>query len=136
MLRAQIEHSLASLRTDLIDLHYLHRVDPKTTLEQSLGVIAEFQEAGKIKEIGISAVGIEQIEAARSAVPIAAVQNHYNVTDRDSDDVVDYCEENGIVFVPYYPVKRGDPPGLAEIAERHGASPARSSSPGCFAARR
>ena len=87
-------------------------------------MIAEFQESGKIKEIGISAVGVEQIEAARSAVPIAAVQNHYNVTDRDSDDVVDYCEENGIVFVPYYPVKRGDPPGLAEIAERHDASPA------------
>lgn len=124
VLRAQIEQSLASLRTEVIDLYYLHRVDPKTPLEQSLGVIAEFQEAGKIKEIGISAVGVEQIEAARSAAPIAAVQNHYNVTDRDSDDVVDYCEENGIVFVPYYPLKRGDPPGLAEIAQRHDASPA------------
>ena len=124
VLRAQIEQSLASLRTEAIDLYYLHRVDPKTTLDESLSVIAEFQEAGKIKEIGISAVGVEQIEAARSAVPIAAVQNHYNVTERDSDDVVDYCEENGIVFVPYYPVKRGDPPGLAEIAERHDASPA------------
>ena len=124
VLRAQIEQSLASLRTDAIDLYYLHRVDPKATLEESLGVIAEFQEAGKIKEIGISAVGVEQIEAARSAAPIAAVQNHYNVTDRDSDDVVDYCEENAVVFVPYYPVKRGDPPGLAEIAERHDASPA------------
>jgi pyridoxine 4-dehydrogenase len=123
-LRAQIEQSLAGLRTDVIDLYYLHRVDPKTTLEESLGVIAEFQEAGKIREIGISAVAVEQIEAARSAVPVAAVQNHYNVTDRDSDDVVDYCEENGIVFVPYYPVKRGDPPGLAEIAERHHGSPA------------
>ena len=124
VLRAQIEQSLASLRTEVIDLYYLHRVDPKTTLEQSLSVIAEFQEAGKIKEIGISAVGVEQIEVARSAAPIAAVQNHYNVTDRDSDDVVDYCEENGIVFVPYYPLKRGDPPGLAEIAQRHDASPA------------
>ena len=123
-LRAQIGQSLASLRTDVIDLYYLHRVDPKVPLEESLGVIAEFQEAGRIKEIGISAVGVEQVEAARSAVPIAAVQNHYNVTDRDSDDVVDYCEENGIVFVPYYPVKRGNPPGLAEIAERHDASPA------------
>jgi pyridoxine 4-dehydrogenase len=124
VLRAQIEQSLASLRTDAIDLYYLHRVDPKATLEESLSVIAEFQEAGRIKEIGISAVGVEQIEAARSAAPIAAVQNHYNVTDRDSDDVVDYCEENGIVFVPYYPVKHGDPPGLAEIAERHDASSA------------
>src|SRR3954468_7219082 len=104
-LRAQIEQSLESLRTDEIALYYLHRVDPETPLEESLGAIAEYHEAGKIKEIGISAVDVEQIEAARKVVPIAAVQNHYNVADRDSDDVVDHCEENGIVFVPYYPLK-------------------------------
>lgn len=122
-LRAQIEQSLESLRTDTIDLYYLHRVDPETPLEKSLGAIAEYREAGKIKDVGISAVDVEQIEAARKVVPIAAVQNHYNDAERSSDNVVDYCEENGIVFVPYYPLKGDGPPTLGEIAESHGASP-------------
>jgi aryl-alcohol dehydrogenase-like predicted oxidoreductase len=121
-LREQIEQSLASLRADTIDLYYLHRVDPETPLEQSLGAIAEYREAGKIKEVGVSAVDVGQIEAARKVVPIAAVQNHYNLTERSSDDVVDYCEENDIVFVPYYPLKGEEPPALAEIADRRGAS--------------
>jgi aryl-alcohol dehydrogenase-like predicted oxidoreductase len=122
-LRAQIEQSLESLRTDTIDLYYLHRVDPETPLEKSLGAIAEYREVGKIKEIGVSAVDVEQIEAARKLVPIAAVQNHYNVAERTSEDVVDYCEENGIVFVPYYPLGGDVPPTLGEIAARHEASP-------------
>ena len=121
-LRAQIEQSLESLRTETIDLYYLHRVDPETPLPVSLGTIAEYRDAGKIKEIGISAVSVEQVEAAREVVPIAAVQNHYNVGERGHDDVVDYCEENGIIFVPYYPVKGDAPPVIAEIAESHGAS--------------
>jgi pyridoxine 4-dehydrogenase len=121
-LRAQIEQSLESLRNDAIDLYYLHRVDPETPLEESLGAIAEYREAGKIKEVGVSAVDVEQIEAAREIVPIAAVQNHYNLAERSSDDVVDYCEENEIVFVPYFPLKGDEPPALAEIADRHGAS--------------
>jgi pyridoxine 4-dehydrogenase len=122
-LRAQIEQSLESLRTDTIDLYYLHRVDPEAPLEKSLGAIAEYREEGKIKAIGVSAVDVEQIEAARKFVPIAAVQNHYNVAERTSEDVVDYCEENGIVFVPYYPLKGDVPPTLGEIAESHDASP-------------
>ena len=122
-LRAQIEQSLESLRTDVIDLFYLHRVDPETPLEESLGAIAEYREAGKIREVGMSAVSVEQVEAARKVVPVAAVQNHYNVADRDSDDVVDHCEENDIVFVPYYPLKGGGPPALAEVAAAHNASP-------------
>jgi pyridoxine 4-dehydrogenase len=121
-LREQIEQSLESLGTETIDLYYLHRVDPETALEESLGAIAEHCEAGRIREVGVSAVDVEQIEAARRIVPIAAVQNHYNVTDRDSDGVVDYCEQNGIVFVPYYPVKRDDPPALGEVAAAHDAS--------------
>jgi pyridoxine 4-dehydrogenase len=123
-LRAQIEQSLASLRTEAIDLYYLHRVDPETPLERSLGAIAEFREAGKIREVGISAVDVDQLEAARRVVPIAAVQNHYNVMERTSDAVVDFCEENGIVFVPYYPLKGDEPAALSEIAERHDATPA------------
>jgi pyridoxine 4-dehydrogenase len=121
-LRRQIAQSLVSLKTGAIDLYYLHRVDPETPLEESLAVIAEFRDAGKIKDVGISAVGVDQIEAAREILPIAAVQNHYNLSERGDDDVVDFCEENGIVFVPYYPLKGDEPPALAEIAERRGAT--------------
>jgi pyridoxine 4-dehydrogenase len=85
--------------------------------------IAEYRETGKVKAIGVSAVDVEQIETARKFVSIAAVQNHYNVAERTSEDVVDYCEENGIVFVPYYPLKGDVPPTLGEIAESHDASP-------------
>jgi aryl-alcohol dehydrogenase-like predicted oxidoreductase len=122
-LRAQIEQSLESLQTDVIDLYYLHRVHPETPLEESLGVIAEYRDAGKINEVGISAVNVDQIEAARRIVPIATVQNAYNVADRTYDDVVDHCEENGIVFVPYYPLKFDGPPALEEVARRRGATP-------------
>jgi pyridoxine 4-dehydrogenase len=121
-LRAQLEQSFESLRTDVIDLYYLHRVDPETPLEDSLGVIAEYHEQGKIKEVGISAVDIAQIEAAGKVVPIAAVQNHFNLSERGSDDVLDYCEENDIVFFPYYPLKGDEPEALGEIAESRGAT--------------
>ncbi len=121
-LRAQIEQSLESLQAEAIDLYYLHRVDPETELEVSLGTIAEYRDAGKIREVGISAVDVEQIEAALQVVPIAAVQNHYNVEERSSEEVIDYCEENGIAFVPYYPLKGDEPPALAVIAESRGAS--------------
>jgi pyridoxine 4-dehydrogenase len=122
-LRAQIEQSFESLGTDAIDLYYLHRVHSQTPLSESLGAIAEFSDAGKIREIGISAVTVEQIEAARELVSVSAVQNHYNLSERSQDEVVDYCEENGIVFVPYFPLKGDAPPALAEIARRHDASP-------------
>jgi pyridoxine 4-dehydrogenase len=121
-LRAQIEQSLESLRTEVIDLYYLHRVDPDTPLETSLATIAEYRDAGKITDVGISAVTVEQVEAARAVVPIAAVQNHYNIADREFDDVVDHCEENGIVFVPYYPLKGSGPRALAEVARAHDAT--------------
>jgi pyridoxine 4-dehydrogenase len=123
-LRAQIEQSLESLRTDAIDLYYLHRVHSETPLEESVGTIAEYRESGRIKEVGISAVSVEQVEAARKVVPIAAVQNHYNLTERSSDEVVDYCEENGIAFVPYYPLKFDGSPALAEVARSRGATAA------------
>jgi len=123
-LREQIEQSLESLRTETIGLFYLHRIDPETPLEKSLGAIAEYRDAGKIREVGISAVDVEQLEAARAVLPIAAVQNHYNVSERDSDEVVDHCEENGIVFVPYYPLKGELPAAAPEIAQRHGATTA------------
>ena len=121
-LRAQIDQSLESLRADAIDLYYLHRIHAETPLEESLGAIAEYRAQGKIREIGISAVDVEQVVAAGRIVPIAAVQNAYNLADRTYDEVVDYCEENGIVFVPYYPLKFDAPPALEQVARSHQAT--------------
>jgi aryl-alcohol dehydrogenase-like predicted oxidoreductase len=124
VLRAQIEESLRRLRTDSIALYYLHRVDPETPLEESLGAIEEYRDSGKIRYVGLSQVGIDQIERGRRVVPIAAVQNQYNLSERRSDDVIDYCAGEGIVFVPFSPLRGGGGPALAAIAERHGATPA------------
>jgi aryl-alcohol dehydrogenase-like predicted oxidoreductase len=122
VLSAQIEESLRRLRTDRIDLYYLHRVDPQTPLETSLTVISEYRDQGRIQYVGISEVGIEEIERARQVVPIAAVQNRYNLSDRRHDEVVDYCAEQDIVFVPYFPLRGDGGPVLDEIAESHGAT--------------
>jgi pyridoxine 4-dehydrogenase len=123
-LRAEFEQSLARLRTDRVDLYYLHRVDAEVELEQSLEAIKEYRDAGQIGEVGISEVSVEQVERARQVLPVGAVQNLYNPSERASDAVVDYCAEHGILFVPYYPL-RGEAAGaLAEIAGRHGATPA------------
>jgi pyridoxine 4-dehydrogenase len=123
VLGAQIEESLRRLRTDTIGLYYLHKPDPQTPLEESLGAIAEYRGRGMIRDVGVSNVSVEQIERARRVVPIAAVQNHYNLAERSHDDVIDYCAGNGIVFVPYFPLRAGVD-STAEITERHGASPA------------
>jgi pyridoxine 4-dehydrogenase len=117
-LRAQIEQSLRALRTDTIDLYYLHRVDPETPLEESLGVLKDAVDRGEIRAVGISDVTVAQIEQARAVVPIAAVQNHYNIAERGYDEVVDFCASEGIVFVPYYPLE-GD---VSEIATRLGVT--------------
>ena len=122
VLRAEIEESLRRLRTARIALYYLHRVDPQTHLEESLAAIKEYRDSGKIRHVGLSEVGIEQIERAREIVPIAAVQNHYNLSERRWEDVVDYCAAEGIVFVPFFPLRGEGGRPLVEIAERHGAT--------------
>ena len=122
LLRAEIDESLRRLRADSIELHYLHRVDPETPLEESVAVLAEYRAAGKIRHLGLSEVAIEEIERARRVVPISAVQNQYNLSERRYDDVVDYCEREGIVFVPFFPLRALGSRTLAEIAERRGAS--------------
>jgi pyridoxine 4-dehydrogenase len=95
VLRTQIDESLRRLRTEVIDLYYLHRVHPDTPLEESVGTIAEYRDAGKIRHVGLSQVGIDQIDAARAIVPIAAVQNEFNLIERGWDDVVDHCAREG-----------------------------------------
>ena len=122
VLRAQIEQSLRALRTDAIGLYYLHRVDPETPLEESLGEIKAHVDRGAIRHVGISDVRVEQIEAARAVVPIAAVQNEYNLGNRGYDEVVDFCEREGIAFVPYYPLRDDSGPAVRALAERLGAT--------------
>lgn len=124
VLSGEIEESLRRLRTDRIDLYYLHRPDPETPLADSLGVIAEYRERGAIANIGVSNVSVDEVARAREVAPIAAVQNHYNLSERRHDDVVDYCADNDIVFVPYFPLRADGGSAVAEIAERHNSTPA------------
>jgi len=103
-LRAELEESFERLREETIPLVYLHRVDPDVPIEESLAVLREYRDAGRIEHVGVSDVGVDQIERARSVVPIAVVQNKYSLAERKYDDVVDHCEREGILFVPYYPL--------------------------------
>jgi aryl-alcohol dehydrogenase-like predicted oxidoreductase len=106
-LKAELEQSLRSLRREVIDLYYLHRVDPETPMEESLGTLQELVERGVIRRVGVSAVSVEQVERARRVVDVAAVQNRYSAGEREHDDVIDYCEREGIAFVPYFPLRGG-----------------------------
>jgi len=124
VLRAEIDESLGRLRTDSIELYYLHKPDPETPLEDGLEVIRDYRDRGAIQHVGVSNLSLEQIERAREVVSIAAVQNRYNLAERTHDDVVDYCADNGIVFVPYFPLRAEGGPAVAEIAKRHAATPA------------
>jgi pyridoxine 4-dehydrogenase len=122
-LRAELDESFERLRTDAIALYYLHRVHPETPLEESLGALKEYRDNGRIRHVGLSLVDVEQIVRAQAVVPIAAVQNPYNLSERKYDDVVDFCEREEILFVPYYPLRGEAPSALDEIAERYDATP-------------
>lgn len=102
-----VEMSLRRLKLERIDLYQLHRIDPKTPLEESLGKLGELQQAGKIRHIGLSEVTVEEIEHARRIVPIVSVQNKYNLTERKYEEVLKYCEKNDIAFIPWYPMNAG-----------------------------
>jgi pyridoxine 4-dehydrogenase len=126
-LRQACEGSLRRLKVDRIDLYQLHRLDSRVPAEESLGALAELREEGKVRYVGLSEVGVEEIQRAQEIVPIVSVQNRYNLTDRGSEDVLDFCEREGIGFIPWFPLATGDlarPGGpLDEIAARHDASP-------------
>ena len=130
-LAQQVEMSLRFLKTTVIDLWQLHRIDPKVPVEESLGPIAKLQQQGKIRHIGLSEVKPAEIDRARQVVDIVSVQNRYNVGDREHEDVLEYCEEHGLAFIPWYPVAAGklaQPGGkLDTIAKRHGATVAQLS---------
>jgi pyridoxine 4-dehydrogenase len=124
---------LQRLRLDLIDLYQLHRPDPKVPWEESIGMLATLQQDGKIRHIGLSNVSIAQIEAAQKIAAIASVQNRYSLVDRSGEDILDYCTQHNIAFIPWgllgaNPLKQGTPlaqaeGALADIAARHGVNP-------------
>jgi len=125
-LTQQVEMSLRWLKRDTMDLWQLHRIDPQVPVEDSLGAIKKLQAQGKIRFIGLSEVTVEQIKQARKVVDVVSVQNEYNVGNRKSEAVLEYCEREGIAFIPWFPVAAGklaQPGGkLDQAAKKHGAT--------------
>jgi pyridoxine 4-dehydrogenase len=107
-LKQQVEMSLRHLKVDTIDLIQLHRIDPEVPLADQLGAFKELQDEGKVRHIGVSEVSVEELEAARGIVDVVSVQNLYNLTNRQSQDVLDYATEHGIAFIPWFPIATGD----------------------------
>jgi aryl-alcohol dehydrogenase-like predicted oxidoreductase len=126
-LRQQVHLSLWRLKVERIDLYQLHRFDPNVPVEESLGALKELQEQGKIRHIGISEVTVPEIERARAVVDVVSVQNRYNLTDREWEPVLDYCEREGIAFIPWFPLAVGElarPGGPVDhVAKAHDATP-------------
>ena len=102
-----VEMSLRRLKLERIDLYQLHRIDPRTPLEESLGALKQMQEQGKIRHIGLSEVSPAQIEEARKIVDVVAVQNRYSLSDRRNEETLNFCEKEGIGFLPWYPMAGG-----------------------------
>ena len=125
-LRQQCEMSLRRLGVERIDLFQLHRIDPQVPADEQFGVLAALQAEGKVAAVGLSEVGVEEIERASRVVDVVTVQNRYNLVDRASDDVLRWCTEHGVGFLPWFPIASGrlaEPGGpVAEIAERIGAT--------------
>ncbi|WP_142063770.1 aldo/keto reductase [Pseudarthrobacter sp. B4EP4b] len=125
-LRQQTELSLRKLKVDSLDLLQLHRIDPKVDAEEQFGVLRELQDEGKVRALGLSQVSVAELEAAGKHFTVSTVQNRYNLTDRSSEDVLRYSEENGIGFIPWAPISAGElaQPGgpLDEAAKRLGAT--------------
>jgi len=123
-LREACEGSLRRLRLDQIPLYQLHRPDPAVPLAESLGMLVQLRDEGKIRHIGISNVSVAQLRAAQQITPVVSVQNRYNAADRKSEAMVDTCERERIAFLPWAPIQQADSnQAVTEAAKRHGASP-------------
>jgi len=124
-LRKAVEGSLKRLRLDRIDVYQLHIPDPLVPLDASIETLANMQSQGKIRLVGLSNVTVEHIERARKTTPIVSVQNRYSFADREWDNVVDYCERNGIAFIPWFPLGAGRVAGrlLERIAKTRKVKP-------------
>src|SRR5437867_9050724 len=125
-LKQAVEGSLKRLRLERIDLYQLHTIDPKVPLEESVGTLKQMQDAGKIRHIGLSNVDKKEIDRARKIAPIVSVQNRYNIEDRESEDVLVYCEKEKLGFLPWFPVGGGNglkrENALNTAAQVHGVS--------------
>jgi aryl-alcohol dehydrogenase-like predicted oxidoreductase len=118
------EGSLTRLKLEQIPLYQLHRPDPKVPFEDSMGTLISLKEQGKIRHIGLSNVDERRIRQAQAMTPIVSIQNRYNVDDRESESIVDLCEQEQMTFLPWAPIKDFEANRhLAEIAQRHGTSP-------------
>jgi aryl-alcohol dehydrogenase-like predicted oxidoreductase len=130
-LRQQVEMSLRRLKLARIDLYQLHRIDPKVPVEESLGALTDLQKQGKIRHIGLSEVTPAEIERSRKAAPIVSVQNRYNISDREHEPTLEYCEQHKLGFIPWFPVAAGklvqQGGALEEAARRHGVTVAQLS---------
>jgi aryl-alcohol dehydrogenase-like predicted oxidoreductase len=126
-LRRCCEDSLRRLKLERIDLYQLHAVDPQVPIEDSVGALAELQQEEKIRFVGLCNVNVEELERAREIVPIVSVQNRYNVADRESEEVLQACEQSELAFLPWAPLgsrELAKPGGqLDELASAHGARP-------------
>ena len=126
-LRQQVEMNLFTLGLDHIDLLQLHRVDPNVPLADQIGVLKDMQDEGKIKHIGLSQVSVDQLKEATAIAPIVSVQNMYNLSNRQDEDVLDYAEAHHIAFIPWFPLATGElikDATLTNIAQKYNASPA------------
>src|SRR5476649_1782837 len=121
-----VEMSLRRLRLDRIDLYQLHRIDPKVPVAESLGALKDLQKAGKIRHIGLSEVSVKEIAQAKKTVAVVSVQNHYNLGNRQSEAVLDYCAKHALGFIPWFPLAAGEivrPGGkLDHTAKSHGVT--------------
>ncbi len=126
-IRDAIEGSLSRLKLETIDLYQLHRIDPEVPAEESLGTMSDLVSEGKVRYVGLSEISVDELRQAQGILPIASVQNRYNLTDKGSEDVLEACEADGIAFIPWFPLASGElsQPGgpVDEIAAAHDASP-------------
>jgi aryl-alcohol dehydrogenase-like predicted oxidoreductase len=126
-LRQEVEMSLRRLKLERIDLYQLHRIDPDTPVEESLGELRALQQEGKIRHIGVSEVSVDELVQARAIVDVVTVQNRFNLADRAAEPVLEYAEREGLGFIPWFPVATGRlarPGGpLDAAAKAHGATP-------------
>ena len=119
------EDSLRRLKVDTIDLYQLHTPDPKVPFEESVGALSDLRDEGKVRHVGLSNVGRSHVDTAQEIVPIVSVQNRYSLTARDSEEVLGKCEQEGLAFIPWFPLDAG---GIArdaidDVARKHSASP-------------
>lgn len=126
-LKQQVELSLRKLKTDRIDLIQLHRIDTQVPVADQVGALKELQDAGKVRHIGLSEVGVEQLKEAQKTAEIVSVQNMFNLSSRDAEPLLDHCTTEGIGFIPWFPLATGElskeGSALTDLAQQHDATP-------------